>query len=105
MLPLCVTQLPSTADVCLLAGLLCSHEWLRHIWLDGNPIDEAGLSYLCHALLRNRRVESLSLRRCGLGERSGLLLLRFLNEKPGLEVDVADENPLEEELNKKVSTC
>lgn len=88
--------------MCLLAGVLCSHDWLRNIVLDGNPLDEGGLGYLCQALLMNRRVESVSLRRCGFGERSGSLLLRMLTEKPGLEVDASEGNPMGEELSKKV---
>lgn len=99
------TQLPGTADVCLLAGVLRSHEWLRQVVLDGNPIDEAGLGHLCRALLRNRRVQSISLNRCGLGERSGVLLLRLLGEKPGLEVEVGEGNPFGEEITKKVNYC
>lgn len=73
--------------------------------LDGNPLDEKGLGYLCQALMMNGNVESVSLRRCGLGERAGLLLLRLLGEKPGLEVDVSEGNPLGEELSKKVGGC
>lgn len=96
------SQLPSPADVCLLAGVLCSHDWLRNVVLDGNPLDEGGLGYLCQALLMNRRVESVSLRRCGLGERAASLLSRMLTEKPGLEVDASEGNPMGEELSKKV---
>lgn len=70
--------------------------------LDGNPLDEEGLGYLCTALLRNRRVETVSLRRCGLGERGGSLLLRLQAEKPGLEVVCAEGNPVGEEMHNKV---
>lgn len=97
-------QLPSTADVCLLAGVICVHDWLRRIWLDGNPIDEEGLGFLCRALLRNGSVQSLSLKRCGLGERSGLLLLHMVAEKPGLEVDASEGNNFGEEIESKVTT-
>lgn len=40
--------------------------------------------------------------RCGLGERSGMLLLHMLDEKPGLEVDASEGNPFGEEVEKKV---
>lgn len=40
--------------------------------------------------------------RCGLGERSGVVLLHMLEEKPGLEVDALLGNPLGEEVEKKV---
>ncbi|CAM9676644.1 unnamed protein product [Laminaria digitata] len=96
-------QLPSTADVCLAAGMICSHDWLLRVVLDGNPIDEAGLGYLCQALLRSRTVQSVSLNRCGLGERAGSLLLRMLGEKPGLEVDASEGNALGEDILKKAS--
>lgn len=95
-------QLPSTADVCLLAGVLRSHDWLRNVVLDGNPIDEEGTGYLCRSLLKNKKVQRLSLNRCGLGERSGTVLLQMLAEKPGLEVEASDGNPLGEEVAKKV---
>lgn len=58
------SQLPSAADVCLLSGVLCLHEWLRRVSLDGNPIDEEGLGYLCRALLKNGSIQSVSLNRC-----------------------------------------
>lgn len=41
-------------------------------------------------------------RRCGLGERSGVLLLHMLEEKPGLEVDASEGNPFGEEVENKV---
>lgn len=59
-----VAKLPSAADVCLLAGVICVHDWLRRVSLDGNPIDEDGLGYLCRALLKNGSVQSVSLNRC-----------------------------------------
>lgn len=57
------SQLPSSADVCLLSGVLCLHEWLRRVSLDGNPIDEDGLGFLCRALLKNGSIQSVSLNR------------------------------------------
>lgn len=64
-------------------------------------MDEEGLGYLCRALLRNKSVEFLSLRRCGLGEHSGLLVLRFIAEKPGLEVECGEGNPFGEDIHKQ----
>eukprot|EP00752_Nemacystus_decipiens_P009822 g8764.t2 len=98
-------QLPSSADVCLLSGVLCLNEWLRRVALDGNPIDEAGLGFLCRALLKNGSIQSVSLNRCGLGERSGMLLLHTLEEKPGLEVDASDGNPFGEEVENKLEAA
>lgn len=86
-----------------MAGIISSHDWLLRVILDGNPIDEEGLAYLCQAVLRSRTVQSISLNRCGLGERAGLLLLRMLGEKPGLEVDASEGNALGEETLKKAS--
>lgn len=60
----CARKLPSSADVCLLSGVLCLHEWLRRVSLDGNPIDEEGLGFLCRALLKNGSIQSVSLNRC-----------------------------------------
>lgn len=96
-------QLPTTADVCLLSGVICWHGWLRTVVLDGNPIDEAGIEYLCQALIKNRRIQSLSLRRCGLGDQSGSLLLQLLAEKPGLEVDAVEGNHYTDDISKKVT--
>lgn len=83
--------------------MIFSHDWLLRVILDGNPIDEAGLRYLCLALLRSKTVQSVSLNRCGLGERAGSLLLRMLGEKPGLEVDASEGNVFGEEVLKKAS--
>lgn len=44
--------------------MICVHDWLRRVSLDGNPIDEDGLGYLCRALLKNGSVQSVSLNRC-----------------------------------------
>lgn len=41
-------------------------------------------------------------KRCGLGERSGVLLLHVVTEKPGLEIDACDGNPLGEDIETKV---
>lgn len=90
--------------MCLLAGVLCSNDWLKRITLDGNPLDEQGLGYLCRALLRNKSVEFVSLRRCGLGESAGALLLRLMAEKPGLEVECGGGNPFGEDVCKQVWT-
>ena len=70
--------------------------------LDGNPIDESGCVHLCQALLKNAKVQSLSLRRCGLGDQSGSLVLRLMAEKPGLEVDATAGNHCGEEMSRKV---
>ncbi|CAN0025441.1 unnamed protein product, partial [Ectocarpus sp. 12 AP-2014] len=98
-------QLPSTADVCLLAGVICLHDWLRRVCLDGNPIDEEGLGYLSRALLRNGSVQTVSLNRCGLGERSGALLLHVVGEKPGLEIDACNGNAFGEEIETKLAVA
>lgn len=37
-----------------------------------------------------------------MGERSGMLLLHMLEEKPGLEVDASEGNPFGEEVENKV---
>lgn len=71
--------------------------------LDGNPLDEEGLNHLCIALLRNRCIETVSLRRCGLSDRGGLLLLRLHEEKPGLEVDCTEGNHFGEDMQLKAS--
>lgn len=76
---------------------------MRHLVLDGNPIDDGGLGHLSVAFLRSRSVETVSLRRCGLGEGSASLLLRLHQEKPGLEIDCIEGNPLGEEAQSKAS--
>lgn len=71
--------------------------------LDGNPIDEAGVEYLCQALMKSRKIQILSLKRCGLGDHSGSLLLKLLGEKPGLEVDAVEGNHYADEISRKVT--
>lgn len=74
---------------------------MKRLILDGNPLDDQGLGYLCRALVRNKTVEFVSLRRCGLGEIGGAMLLRLMGEKPGLEVECGGGNPFGEEIHKQ----
>lgn len=96
-------QVPTSAEVCVLAGVLCSNLWVRSLALDGNPLGEEGLEYLYTAMLRNRCLERVSLKRCGLGERAGALLLRLLDEKPGVEVDCVEGNHFGDDTRSKVT--
>lgn len=81
-------------DSSLIAALICHHQHLKSLILDGNSaIGDAGTKALVNGVLQSPSVESLSLRGCGVARSGGSALQELVSQKPGTRVRATAGNP------------